>query len=670
MLEQKQIQFDDEKNTQQSVQGDGVTGGNNSMNDSGNSNEKNEKEDVHPLRNDVFDDIPLGPRKLRAHHRHLPNITRWTRFVVWKWMHLFFPMAIHFLTDKYEDRRHHLIVDTIYAVIVFVLIASNVALGWWFYLYLVPADVDIEVYTPFEIVSGNEIFIDAEYYNQNRDVEDLVLEFYLPEEFVTEAGEQVIAIEQGDVAQSYFGNEEVYGRIFGDVGEEFTVRVVASYTSASRRRYETVVHTFVVTDSNFEVEWDLPNAVTYDVPVSTTIQYTNNTNFDRTDVQLNLAMPGDFVVTAVNEGDIQLAYDPKNPIVTVPFVAAGESGTVQVRGVFSQSVSARDTTIIGDQQQPFTVSVVTTPEGEGVEHIGSLSAGSTTTGVNVVYPRLTVSLTGGDVVNFGETAYTTATVSNVGDEKAENIQLRASVLGLPTSINNVVTIIDGIVVDSTIEGSVLVVNTGRSLAPNEQLQVVFSIPSSIIDGQRLTSRLFVEGLAEIPVLEATIGIPSTSHQTKYNSRINVSAAIMYYGPDGEQLGYGPYSPEPWEITALRVVARVDNKNNPLSDVKVHFTLPGQVDWTNFFSVSAGTALTYNAETHEVEWNIPSLNPSDTGYGTQFEIFLEPNHLQIGLKPHIVQSMDISATDTFTGDRLYQVHGSLSLPVAIVGGDDI
>src|SRR3990167_6601620 len=90
----------------------------------------------------------------RFHHRHLPTLTRWTTAVSWKLSHLFFPTIIHFLTDKYHGRTHHLVVDTIYMVVTFVFIAANLGLGVWFYLYFTPAQLDVRVFTSTHVESG------------------------------------------------------------------------------------------------------------------------------------------------------------------------------------------------------------------------------------------------------------------------------------------------------------------------------------------------------------------------------------------------------------------------------------------------------------------------------------------------------------------------------------
>ena len=79
-------------------------------------------------------------------------------------------------------------------------------------------------------------------------------------------------------------------------------------------------------------------------------------------------------------------------------------------------------------------------------------------------------------------------------------------------------------------------------------------------------------------------------------------------------------------------------------------------------------LNYNSSTREIEWTIPSLNPQQTAYGAQFEIRFTPNHLQVGLRPHLLESAAITAKDAFTGVELSQTAPAVLLPVAVVASE--
>jgi hypothetical protein len=354
--------------------------------------------------------------------------------------------------------------------------------------------------------------------------------------------------------------------------------------------------------------------------------------------------------------------------VSVPAVAAGEAGELTITGRFVRGADE----LVGDMHQQFFVSAVTsldTPVGTIDEEF---STGASGTAFDVVVPRVSLTATATEAVQFGETIYGSVTLRNIGDEAVTAVDLRARVTGTPVSASNLLitsrngeSYIATPTVSSSTPDRAVFQDVIDSIEPGESATLRYQLPTTTVDGQEVASQIVFSAEAFVPIVAADIPVVGQTVETKYNSRVSLAATTVYYGPSGEQLGFGPYPAQAWEETGMRVLLRVTNSNNPLSNVRLTAQLPSQIEWTDLYSVAAGTEMSFDPSTRTVTWVVPTLEPSDTGYGAQFEIILYPNHMQVGQKPHLVNNIEISATDAFTGVSIYQAENAVILPDAII-----
>lgn len=598
----------------------------------------------------------------RFHHRHLPTLTRWIKATSWKFGHLFFPTIIHFLTDKYHGRTHHLIVDTIYSVIVALFVATNIGLGVWFYLYFTPAELDVRVFTNTQVVSGQSIPIAVQYLSPNRYVQDAEVTILLPPGFERDqgGGHEPYKYVLGDVNRFDAGVVELKGRVFGSVGTSYDIRAVVSYTSYGRRHFETKTHRFTVTDSPLDIQIEIPPVVAFDTPVEIKLHYNNGGDVDDTNVQLQLQLPAFFEVKNVNTEHQQLQYFPSTQIVQLPDIPAHTQGSLIIAGTF---VTPTDQGDVGDQEQVFGVEAVASVRTPTTAQEELFAHGKVYSTVAVITPRIETTIDGDDVLNFGETLHTTVILKNISDRPLKNITPTATIEGAPARFSGA-TATDANGATTHVDGDTLTFPTIATLDPNATTTFTVAVPTAVVAGEQLSTTLNVSGTAFSPDINTTVTIPEQTWTTKYNSHVELSTDVLYTTADGEEIGYGPYPPEPWEVTAMRVIMSVRNNNNPLSTVRIRATLPSQVEWSNFASVSAGTSLDYNEQTREITWTIPTLEPQQTAYGAQFEIRFTPNHLQVGTQPHLLEPATITAQDAFTNTSLTQAVGAVLLPVAV------
>lgn len=606
--------------------------------------------------------------QLPFHHKHLPHLTKWSKFFGWKFMNLYFPGFVHYFTDKYEGRRHHLIIDTVYSLITFILLAVNIGLGVWYYTHFTPAQMDMRILTAAEVVSGEPTEVVVQYVNGGRKLEDVQLEVYLPGGFVPEDPEEEPATAQlGTIGQGQDGSLNLSGVVFGSVGEKYTVRAVLSYTSLGRRHSEVAVYTFEVVGSSLEVHVDFPKNVVYGVQVEGSISYINYSRIKRKNTEFTLEFPTNFILTSVLHKKTELVYDGERKLIALPVIKGNSSGKIRILGYFKRVYGEQPS---GDQQTSFLVSVTSGIESSLIEEVELFYEGESETHVAVVEPRVYLSSTGTTSANFGEAVTTTITVSNNGDRMVKDVQLYAQISGAPLSPSGATastTSLDGTLYYSRLGTSPtgITLPTIRKIKPGTSATVRLTIPTYAVDTYHPTGTITVHGTAHSPEIATTIPIAATSWTTQFNSQLFFSASAFYFGPQQEQLGYGPYPPRAWDTTALRVAFSLRNINNELSNTQVSTVLPPQIEWTGLQSVTAGTSMYYDPATRTVTWEIPSLAPQSQSYGAQFEVRITPNHLQIGLQPHLTESTSISASDAFSGAIISQYHGAVALPVAVI-----
>jgi hypothetical protein len=377
-------------------------------------------------------------------------------------------------------------------------------------------------------------------------------------------------------------------------------------------------------------------------------------------------MPAHFVLTRVVQNNQELPYDPATHGITLPRIAGGEAGEIRVEGYFSRALA---NTLAGDQQTEFKVTVSGGVESRFVDGSTIFIEGSGATEISVVNPRVELAMGGSSAVNFGETAIFTITANNVGDRRVEQISLRASLSGSPLSASGANASVASPTSSFTSfalgsANGTLALPVIDALEVGQSATITLRLPTAVLAGNQVSASVSVAGEARSPEIDTVIPITAVSREVRFNSQVSAGASVFYFGPNFEQLGYGPYPPVAWEVTAFRVGLRISNLNNPLTNVRIQTTLPGQVDWTGFSSVTAGTTIGWDPASRTVTWQIPRLDPQSQAVGAQFEVRFLPNHLQVGQSPQIIQATTITAQDSFTGSTIVRTLAPVASPAPV------
>lgn len=572
----------------------------------------------------------------------LHHSKRLGKHVMTRTSHLFFPWIIHYFTDKYQTRHHHVVVDTILSMTMIVLIGFNVGLLYWFYLAMTPANLQISLSAPEYIVSGSNIAYQVDYYNPNKKITDLNFELLTPAGFTYQnsnlpknSENNIFYLDELKKKQS--GQLLVDGKIIANIKETQRVVVIARYRYHGQYFLETVATEYNVNDANFETAANLPEQTLNNQEFTWSVHYHNDSPETRENVAINLDIPSTLEIISTPEN-----YNLEKQEILLPKVEPWSEGDVQFTSIFSKAVGESDT----------LVKVRTNFDLQNVYYLQN----QTETSVNVLTPRLTLTASAPTNANIGQSLSYQITCNNIGDAELKNVKVIADI----SSINN--SGVSAYAKDGSINNNQATWEIS-SIAPNtkQNLFLVAQAPSNLRK-ENLAISLSAKAIANIEDLTLTTYSQSSESTVKYNSTLNFAVEARYYGPDNEQIGYGPYPLKAEQITAMRVFWNVKDFTNDLNNVTITTTLPSQVEWTGSSAVSQGANITYNSKTRQVTWHTSYIPAFAGPQGVSFEVRISPNYQQIGKPINITNETYFSAQDSFTYNIITRGTSSLRTPV--------
>jgi hypothetical protein len=197
------------------------------------------------------------------------------------------------------------------------------------------------------------------------------------------------------------------------------------------------------------------------------------------------------------------------------------------------------------------------------------------------------------------------------------------------------------------------------LQPGENGEIKFSVKTReyVSNSTDLDLRSRVE--MNFTVDKQAVVILGDYVSTKLNSNLSVSAFPMYYTKAGDQLGRGPIPPRVGEETKYWVFVKMVNDIDPVKDVTVTATLPGNVSWNDRTSVPVGNAILYNNDTRTLTWQISEVPVGPTNIGFAFEVGIIPGASQAGTYPVLLNNIKVSGVDSTSGEKIEKSLGSIT-----------
>ncbi len=144
--------------------------------------------------------------------------------------------------------------------------------------------------------------------------------------------------------------------------------------------------------------------------------------------------------------------------------------------------------------------------------------------------------------------------------------------------------------------------------------------------------------------------------SKINSDLSLSEEIRYFNEDNQPVGSGPLPPKVLEKTSFKVYWVVKNNLHELTDSRVVFTLPNNVNWDNGANTNVGN-ISYNENTREIVWEIGRLPVSVYRADAEFSISVTPGENDKNKILILSAGSTISATDSETKNTITKKTGA-------------
>lgn len=545
--------------------------------------------------------------------------------------HVLFPYVWHYFTDTYKGRFHHLIVDSILSLCIMVLLAVNVSVLSWLFLFSIPPQFSINLSVPPVVISGEPLTLAIDYHNAAKPISNVRFEVYAPTGFTSfdHTSEIVLPSIASDAREQL----TIPGKFIGIVNGQYRFVVLYRYDYYGLHYTDVAQVTFTPSQSSFEVVSDTPEQILNNEPFTWLIDYYNNSQYERQGSCIRLNIPDAFQVTA---SSITIPQDQQ---IIFETLAPGEHGQISISGSFHNAV--------GEGHHLLAV----TASDQCDDRIQTQTA--LTSLIQVLSPRLQLALTGAGVIGVGDRPTYQLTYTNAGDVELTHMVLTARLSNQANHVSSISTR------DGSVTGDTVTWVDDVLLLPGERRTKYITLNTNPNQREKnVALGLSASGTAVLNEIDvATYATPAQTSM-KFNSTLTFEAISRYTSVYGEPLGYGPYPLQSDNITALRVFWQVEDFTNDLANVTIRTTLPNQVEWTGHSSVTEGSAITYDAATRTVTWHTGSIPSFSHAQGANFEVRVLPNWQQEGKYINIINDTFFTARDSFTGVVLSRAVGPL------------
>lgn len=155
---------------------------------------------------------------------------------------------------------------------------------------------------------------------------------------------------------------------------------------------------------------------------------------------------------------------------------------------------------------------------------------------------------------------------------------------------------------------------------------------------------------------------SNTIQQKIITDLKLIAVARYFTDEGDQLGIGPVPPIVGLATKYWIGFKITNQLNDVKDIKVTAKLGKNISWTGRFSTTNEQKINYDENNNLITWlpeNVSAPSSLFPTVGANFEVELTPTANQVGQTANLIEAIEISGTDAFTGENIHKVINNLT-----------
>jgi hypothetical protein len=534
----------------------------------------------------------------------------------------------------YKENKVHLIIDIVLAVIVLILLGVILNL-WLFSKTKLNNLVDFQVSsTPSELINGQETEFTINYTNTTKDTltdvrivlkrpDSLHNPTYNLDEFDTKTNTLII----GDFAPKAHGEFKIDGFLLGnlDSGHEF-LAVINYKNKYGQNKQEFFRRDFELNGSALNAQLVLPERIIATSPFTAKVTAKNTSDINFDNLKITMAWPDNTVLVKSDLGD------SPDEIWTIGNYQAGQEGEYNF-----------DAKAYVASPQNINIAANFYATYDNNEYLLAQAQGN----VFVDFSKVEVGLTNLEnnlSINPGGGSTFTVTYKNNEKYPITNVELGLRLKGSyalseTTSVNQ------------TKYPQLARIESGQEATVEVSIQA-----RSVIDfnNENENYEIAVSSFARFddPVEKSRISVESRPVKTQVSSRLTLDTKAVFFTSLGDQIGVGSVPPVVSEYTSYWVIVRAINTNNNIKDLNITAKIPGGVEFTDIFNVTAGNQIVYDENSRTINWNIGEIDKFagifEPAPEARIQLAIVPEQAQIGSSPALLTNITATATDQKTG----------------------
>lgn len=516
-------------------------------------------------------------------------------------------------------------------------------------------NVDILVFGPVSIPSGQEVSFDINVVNNNNtDLTSAVLLVEYPDGTRSSLDLSKDLIREkfdiGVVKSKESYKQTVNPVIFGDKDELRNIKISLEYRveNSSALFYKEKNHEVVISSAPVIITPIYPKEINSNQDISFDLELTSNSKDKLSNLLVNLEYPFGFVFKGASP---EASFG--NDVWKVSSLNPGEKKKITIRGA-----------IIGqnNEEKVFRIKVGTPSEDDERVIAVAFSEVTETILLKRSFIELSAKVNGveGDaVVPADGSVNVNLDVRNNLPSRLFNLVTKVEFKGNAFDRNAVSPSNGGFFesLSNRIIWDKRGVSNFADMEPGRSQSLSFSFTplsyGSIPKGSKPQVDVTVTTEGERVLESGSVEKVSATETLKVSLSTNIYLGSKIYRSEGNIENYGPIPPKADTPTSYTVHWSLGNTFNQVSNVEVRAELPLYVKWKGLYSPS-GEKISFNSVTNQVVWEVGSVLP-DTGSSSKrevyFQIELTPSINQIGNSPMLVGDARLTGIDKVTGLKL-------------------
>ena len=537
------------------------------------------------------------------------------------------PPILHLSHRKYKEKLHHFVVDLSLAIVIWMFIVGNLLLAAWIYSEFIWPNIDVKIeLAETDVVSGEKIEYKILIENKYKDLDIVEVKIKFPEDFVFQESNIESDNPDGDQYSLYTleSNEQreiiIQGRMFGQIGEQKEISAIIDYVY-NRRLYDQFIRKrFNIDSSKISFEIDSEENTISGQDLIWQIKVKNQSDEDLENVKIEFEeLPTNFIIS---DSNIELV----NNSFVISNLLSGEEQIIDI------------TSNINSIDKELKLKLISNLYFNEVYY----NQESKEINFSIFHPSIVVSgdLLGQDsvILKLGDSLIYNWQIRNTGDIDLLSINASFNVNSILfdySTVNAGSGIFDG----SRVVWNIDSIKAGETKNIQLKINLKQSNPGVDLTKVYIADKLNVNAEPK-DFKDMKISANSNELIARVGGEFSISVYAAYYNNYGGQVGYGSNPPMPGEITAYRIYWQLDDIESNLNNLQVITTLPGQVNWTDNISVTAGDAITYDLGSRKVTWHVNKIRSDKKQATASFEVQVLPNAEQIGKKINLINTSSV------------------------------